>query len=453
MTFNPSIYPYSAIVRITDTIGGQQFLGSGVLLSPDEVLTASHVVYKSNIGTATNISVSPGYNLGTAPVGTHTADLIHYNNIIDANDQITFQDSQYDYAIIHLSKPFNVGTFGYQPNYAGGNVHITGYPGAYSGQMIDYQQTVSVNPSYTLFNGQDTGPGSSGGPVWITQNGTPYVVGLVSSGDGTNGYFTQITSKVFNQIKAWIAQDDANLTASQPPVVSHAITDQSATESQTFVFNVPTNTFSDPANNALTYSAQWINAGVAQPLPSWLSFDAATEIFSGTVPTGAPDLTLRVTADDGLGGRVSSDFVLSTPTIPSSSTAPAVSDVISIARLYQAALGRQPDQAGLDYYANRFASGQSIANISDSFLHSPEFNAKFGDITTLSQATYIAELYNNVLGRAPAQSEINWYVNDLNSGDSSNNLLQHFAASPENAAKTSYLNGMHQNADGSWWFQ
>ncbi len=44
-------YPYDTIVRITDTIGGQMWQGSGVLIAPDEVLTASHVVYIQGVGT------------------------------------------------------------------------------------------------------------------------------------------------------------------------------------------------------------------------------------------------------------------------------------------------------------------------------------------------------------------------------------------------------------------
>ncbi len=69
MSFNSSSYPYDTVVYITDVIGGQEWQGSGVLISPDEVLTASHVVYNSSYGTASDITVVPAYNEGAEPFG------------------------------------------------------------------------------------------------------------------------------------------------------------------------------------------------------------------------------------------------------------------------------------------------------------------------------------------------------------------------------------------------
>jgi len=69
-----------------------------------------------------------------------------------------------------------------------------------------------------VLQGTSIGEGSSGGPVWtIGSDGVPDVDGLVSTGStggpGGQGYFTQISTAAFNQIEAWISQDDANGTA------------------------------------------------------------------------------------------------------------------------------------------------------------------------------------------------------------------------------------------------
>ena len=54
--------------------------------------------------------------------------------------------------------------------------------------------------------------------MWIAgSNGGPLVVGIVSGAGGTGGagspgFFTQITTSVFNQIQAWVAQDDRPAT-------------------------------------------------------------------------------------------------------------------------------------------------------------------------------------------------------------------------------------------------
>jgi len=108
---------------------------------------------------------------------------------------------------------------GLESNFQGGDVGVTGYPGALNGTMEDGEQYVSINSTYSLLDGTSIGEGSSGGQVWIYGNGgRPYVVGLVSSaagGIGSTGYFTQITNTVFNQIEAWVAQD---VTPPPPPL-------------------------------------------------------------------------------------------------------------------------------------------------------------------------------------------------------------------------------------------
>jgi V8-like Glu-specific endopeptidase len=214
MSFSATAYPYRTVVYITDTIGGQDFQGSGVLISPDEVLTASHVLYTTGIGTATNIEVSPAYSAGSAPFGTVAATTFHYFPIDDANDLISVQQSQFDYAVIHLAQSFpTLGFMGLESNFPGGAVNITGYPGSADGLMENSQQSVVADPTYTVLDGAALGKGSSGGPVWITGSNGPYVVGVVSSGSTAGaGTFAQITTAAFNQIESWVAQDDGITT-------------------------------------------------------------------------------------------------------------------------------------------------------------------------------------------------------------------------------------------------
>ena len=219
MSLNSSIYPYNTVVRITDIIGDYEVQGSGVLISPDEVLTASHVVYMAQPQgggeTATNIVVAPAYDDGTEPYGTESGASFHYNAVDDANDLISAQSSQEDYAVIHLSQPFtNLGTMGLEAGFAGGEVNVTGYPASAGGTMVTSQQDATLVPGYTLLQGTALGPGSSGGPVWVTSSsGSPEVVGLVSSGSGTTGFDNLITSAELDQIQSWVAQDDAQDTA------------------------------------------------------------------------------------------------------------------------------------------------------------------------------------------------------------------------------------------------
>ena len=214
--------PYNSIVYITDTIGGLNFQGSGVLLSPDEVLTASHVVYSTGIGTATNVKVSPGYGNGVAPFGTFSGVVTHYNPVNDAGDFITLSDTSQDYAIIHLTSPVPsaVGTMSLGADFTNGLVTVSGYPAGVAAQ-VDRPEAISTYLTYNILSGLGVGPGSSGGPIWIGGTSNPTVVGLVSSGSPllNDGYFNKITSAERSIIQGWVAQDEVG--AGTPAVVGY----------------------------------------------------------------------------------------------------------------------------------------------------------------------------------------------------------------------------------------
>ncbi|HWV14449.1 MAG TPA: putative Ig domain-containing protein [Cellvibrio sp.] len=108
------------------------------------------------------------------------------------------------------------------------------------------------------------------------------------------------------------------------PTVVNAIANQTATEDSAFNFQIPANTFIDiDPGSTLTYSTQ-LSGGAA--LPSWLSFNPATQTFTGT--PGNSDvgtLSVEVTVDDGLGGVVSDTFNIF---ILNSNDAPTVANTI-----------------------------------------------------------------------------------------------------------------------------
>jgi V8-like Glu-specific endopeptidase len=213
MSYNQTVYPYDTVVYITDTIGDEEWQGSGVLIGPEEVLTASHVVYHQGVGTAENIVVSPAYGVGGAPFGSASGVLFDYNAVDDAGDLITGDQSQYDFALIKLSQPFaSLGTMSLLPGFAGGNVNVTGYPATSGGAQVTNPETVTADPYYTLLDGTALGPGSSGGPVWVETSSGPAVVGVVSSADngaGSTGYNAQITAAAYDEIESWLAQDES----------------------------------------------------------------------------------------------------------------------------------------------------------------------------------------------------------------------------------------------------
>ncbi|MXY38602.1 MAG: hypothetical protein F4Y62_02200 [Rhodospirillaceae bacterium] len=112
---------------------------------------------------------------------------------------------------------------------------------------------------------------------------------------------------IVNSIKIGI--NGAVKTANSAPTVANAIPDQSATAGTAFSYQFPANTFSDAdSGDTLSYTAMLSDGS---GLPSWLGFTALTRTFSGTPAAGdAGSLTVRVTANDGNGGTVYDDFVI-----------------------------------------------------------------------------------------------------------------------------------------------
>jgi YD repeat-containing protein len=117
-----------------------------------------------------------------------------------------------------------------------------------------------------------------------------------------------------------IAATPIPLTAGAP-ALGTALTNQTASLSgasfAAMSYSVAGN-FSDPLGMGLTYTATG--------MPSWLSFNGTTGVFSGTppVPTAPGSYTVTVTAMDVLGRSVSSSFTVTVPTVnPVFSSAPS----------------------------------------------------------------------------------------------------------------------------------
>jgi ELWxxDGT repeat protein len=108
------------------------------------------------------------------------------------------------------------------------------------------------------------------------------------------------------------------------PTLTQSLADQTAAPGAYFSFAIPEGTFIDvDEGDTLVYAAT-LSGGA--PLPSWLSFDAASKTFSGTPPEGqalAP-LNVVVTVTDSAGLSASDTFVIAPPNSAPTGTATAV---------------------------------------------------------------------------------------------------------------------------------
>lgn len=86
-------------------------------------------------------------------------------------------------------------------------------------------------------------------------------------------------------------------------------------------------------------------------------------------------------------------------------------DVAPVVRLYLGTFLRIPDYGGVTYWVSEKKSGaRTLAQIAQYFATSPEFIARYG---SLSNSAYVAQLYQNILQRAPSPSETAYWAGQL----------------------------------------
>jgi len=123
--------------------------------------------------------------------------------------------------------------------------------------------------------------------------------------------------------------------------------------------------------------------------------------------------------------------------------------VEKIGLLYEAALGRMPDQGGYNYWLDTFASGASVQDIASSFMAAPEFQTLFA---TNSNDAFVDQLYINVLERPGEAGGVNYWLGLLDQQTATKvDVLLSFASSAENIANAEWLAGLSYNATSEDW--
>ncbi|MBY0336275.1 MAG: DUF4214 domain-containing protein [Acetobacteraceae bacterium] len=105
----------------------------------------------------------------------------------------------------------------------------------------------------------------------------------------------------------------------------------------------------------------------------------------------------------------------------------------AVARMYDTTLQRLPDVAGLDAWRANLDSGMSLRDLAGGFMGSPEFIAKFGG---LGNAPFVTLMYQSALRREPDAAGLESWVNALNNGLDRRDLVVGFSESAEHKAFT-----------------
>ena len=178
----------------------------------------------------------------------------------------------------------------------------------------DYIDTGTGNDTIKGGTGNDTLTGGSGADTALFSGlRSDYLITTITDGiritgtDGTDDLYGIETLQF------------SDLTIARG--VAIPLADQSAIEDSAFQYQIPANSLIPLQGSTLTYTATLANGNA---LPTWLSFNPATQTFSGTPQNANVGLlSLNVTGTDSNGGVVSDIFDL---TVVNTNDAPTASN-------------------------------------------------------------------------------------------------------------------------------
>jgi V8-like Glu-specific endopeptidase len=203
---NKDTYPGSTVVLVQSTCGGQTFVGSGVIVGKNDVITAAHVVYIQSLGgLADAVKIYPLYSPQLPQKTFYQPIQILYPSAFVQVDQDgdgrffrgdnrygSYAESEIDIALLSFDLDL-AGAYGSMPiryEFGAGNVGVLGYPGKYGNNLTYDDGFISKDPVdgvYLFDSSLEINPGNSGSPIYYNDGGGPHVVGLVSTSNWAVG--------------------------------------------------------------------------------------------------------------------------------------------------------------------------------------------------------------------------------------------------------------------------
>jgi hypothetical protein len=95
-----------------------------------------------------------------------------------------------------------------------------------------------------------------------------------------------------------------------------------------------------------------------------------------------------------------------------------------VANLYQTAFGRTAEAGGLDYWFDVAKAGATLKQIASSFVNSTEFTTKYAGF---SDTAFIQALYQNTFNRAGEDAGIAFWVDAMAHGQTKADIVKSFA--------------------------
>ena len=221
-------FPWRTICKLyIETQDSTYYIGSGSIIDEFHVLTVGHCVYiHGEGGWAAEIIVVPGKDGVNEPYGRAYAI-----NLRSYAGWTVSEMEEHDWAVITLDRSIGnlTGWMGRQteassdPVYTG-TLDTAGYPGDLdSGESMYYDSDVGDRATeYNHWYWMDTFGGQSGSPVWRYDGVNRYILSINAYeyiGGFDANFGTRLNTDKFNQINAWLAEDNSTSLDDRPDLL------------------------------------------------------------------------------------------------------------------------------------------------------------------------------------------------------------------------------------------
>jgi len=212
ITTTASTTPYSAYLQVAAQFSdGTVLQSSGVMVGPNDVLTAANAIYShEHGGSATNIQVTPGRYGDLRPLGVHSASQLSVPLAWQNSSDLTS-----DYGLLSLSTDIGYVTGWVELSYAGTlsglsnyTLSTLGYPTDQGGNTLYYSSgTVDQVVANELYftDDLDMMAGQNGSPVIFYSGGIDIVLGLVAqvTDNSVENRVLALTAESAQVIQTW----------------------------------------------------------------------------------------------------------------------------------------------------------------------------------------------------------------------------------------------------------
>jgi hypothetical protein len=177
-------------------------------------------------------------------------------------------------------------------------------------------------------------------------------------------------------------------------------------------------------DTSITVSTPAVAASVTVPTTRAA---ATVTAAPGVEHVTAPGLDLTTLLGQSL------DFIDGTLAFDRAAFLPPGTHLPTLYRLYQTALGRDPDRAGENFWNSQMNGGLTPAQIAATLVSgaNQEYVNRFAYFGWPSDTAFVTNLYQNGLGRAPDAAGLAYWTGALASGAARADILLQIAQSPE----------------------